>query len=107
MLRELRIQAAPLNLLTAVDGVDIRPWSADERCCGFGGLFSIKLPETSVAMADDKLASIAESGAELVVGCDSSCLLHLRNRAEHTGRPIRTKHLAEVLAEAIERGPSS
>jgi hypothetical protein len=35
---------------------------ADE-CCGFGGLFSIELPEVSSAMLDTKLAAIEESGA--------------------------------------------
>jgi L-lactate dehydrogenase complex protein LldE len=103
MLRELRIKEAPEALLEAA-GCERVPWSADDRCCGFGGTFSIKLPETSTAMADDKLASLAEAGAEEIVGADTSCLLHLRTRAEHEGRPVRTRHIAEVLAEAIATG---
>jgi L-lactate dehydrogenase complex protein LldE len=76
-------------------------WTGDERCCGFGGLFSFKLPEVSEAMADDKLASLAATGAEMVVGADSSCLLHLRGRAASSGPPLHTRHLAEVLAAAL------
>jgi L-lactate dehydrogenase complex protein LldE len=101
MLRELRIETQPLEALASA-GVTVVPWSAAARCCGFGGLFSFKLPEASVAMADDKLSSLTDTEARTVVGCDSSCLLHLRARAEHEGRPIATRHLAEVLAEAIE-----
>jgi L-lactate dehydrogenase complex protein LldE len=52
-------------------------------------------------MADDKLASLAEAGADGVVGCDTSCLLHLSGRAEHEGRALRTRHLVEVLAAAL------
>lgn len=105
MNRELRVHDAPTELLDRIEGCERVAYAADERCCGFGGLFSFKLPEASVAMADDKLASIAaaEQPADLVVGCDSSCLLHLRARADHAGTPITTKHLAQVLADALPK----
>jgi L-lactate dehydrogenase complex protein LldE len=102
MLRELRIEQAPIDLLERTGGVDVATWPADRRCCGFGGLFSVKLPEASAAMADDKLSSLP---VDVVVGCDASCLLHLRSRAEHEGRPLTTAHLATVLADALPDGP--
>ncbi len=102
MLRELDIAEPPQRLLAAA-GCEAVDWSAAERCCGFGGMFSIKQPETSVAMSDDKLSSLAEAGCAELVGCDASCLLQLRTRAEHEGRPVRTRHLAEVLAASLGR----
>jgi L-lactate dehydrogenase complex protein LldE len=102
MLRELRIKEQPEEVLDAV-GCERMPWAADDRCCGFGGTFSIKLPETATAMADDKLRSVADSGADLLVGSDTTCLLQLSSRAEHEGRPVRTKHIAEVVAESMDR----
>jgi L-lactate dehydrogenase complex protein LldE len=102
MLRELHIDEAPERLLDRA-GVERVEWSADTRCCGFGGMFSFKLPETSTAMADDKLTSLADAGCTDVVGCDTSCLLHLRARGEHEGIPVRTRHLAQALAEALRR----
>ncbi len=104
MLRELGLHDQPAALLDLVAGCERIAWDADERCCGFGGLFSVKLPETSMAMADDKLASIAGAGADVVVGSDSSCLVHLRSRAEVAGSPILVKHLAEVLDAALPDG---
>jgi L-lactate dehydrogenase complex protein LldE len=101
MLRELGVREAPLALLEGA-GCPALAWSADDRCCGFGGLFSFKLPEVSVAMADDKLSSLADTGAEIVVGSDSSCLLHLRGRSEAEGHAVATRHLAEVLADRLE-----
>ncbi len=100
MLRELRIAEAPGRLL-ALAGQAVAPWPADQRCCGFGGLFSLKLPEASEAMADDKLAALPEGCGE-VIGCDTSCLLHLQARAGHEGRSVRIRHLAEVLADALD-----
>jgi len=104
MLRELRIKAAPEALLAGVPGCERVEWDGAERCCGFGGLFSVKQPETSVAMADDKLASLDRSGADLLVGADTSCLLHLRGRAQRTGRSVEVRHIAEVLAAALPGG---
>ena len=103
MLRELRIERQPTELLDAVEGCERVQWAADQRCCGFGGLFSFKLPETSVAMADDKLSGLAdaEPAPDVLVGADGSCLAHLRARAAHEGRPLVTRHIAEVLAEAL------
>jgi L-lactate dehydrogenase complex protein LldE len=104
MLRELRIHDEPESLLAEV-GAEPVAWSEATRCCGFGGLFSMKLPETSAAMADQKLDALAATGCTEIVGCDTSCLMQLGGRAEHEGRPIRTRHLAQVLAEALERTP--
>ncbi len=102
LLRELHGHDQPLEVLDRVDGCTRVEWSAAERCCGFGGLFSMKLPEVSVTMADDKLASLAEQHPDVVVSADSSCLMHLRGRAAHEGAPIKTRHVAQVLAAALE-----
>lgn len=103
MLRELHITEAPTDLVDRVEGCSRTTWDADDRCCGFGGLFSMKLPEASIAMADHKLDALAqaEPPAEVLVGADSSCLLHLRTRAEHEGRAVRTRHVAQLLADAL------
>ena len=99
MLRELRIEQPPLALLEAA-GCVIAEWPDAYRCCGFGGLFSMKLPETSVAMADEKLRSLPER-TEVLVGSDGSCLMHLRGRMENQGDTTPVRHLAELLAERL------
>jgi len=67
-------------------------------CCGFGGTFCIKYPEISGGMVDDKLASIARSGAGTVVAGDLGCLLNIEGRLTRTDSPVRVLHVAEVLA---------
>lgn len=101
MLRELGVRAAPEALVDRVEGAERVTWSGDDRCCGFGGLFSVKLPEVSVAMADEKLVALAEAGPDVVVGCDASCLAQLRTRSESVGHPVRTRHLAQLLDDAL------
>jgi L-lactate dehydrogenase complex protein LldE len=99
MLRELGIYDAPRRLLAA-DGINVVDISGAELCCGFGGTFSVKLPEISTAMADEKLDAVVAAGVRRIVGCDYSCLLHLQGRAERRGLDIEARHLAEVLEGA-------
>lgn len=97
--RELHVVEQPVALLTRATGGPPAPWPADDRCCGFGGTFSVRLPEVSVAMADEKLDTLPP-GVETVVGCDTSCLMHLESRARERSLPLQFAHLAEVLAGA-------
>jgi L-lactate dehydrogenase complex protein LldE len=94
MLRELGIEDAPRRLLER-SGATLSALPRPDLCCGFGGTFSVRQPEISVAMADDKLAGAR--GAEALVTADPGCLMHLRGRAERVGGP-HVVHLATALA---------
>ena len=94
MLRELRISEQPRSLLERT-GARVVSLPRPDLCCGFGGTFSVRQPEVSVAMADDKLGGLGE--AEALVTADPGCLMHLRGRAARTGGPP-VVHLATALA---------
>lgn len=96
-LRELRVHDEPLTLL-ANAGARVALWEASEECCGFGGLFSVKLPVVSAGMADRKLDTLP--AVDWVTSADAGCLLQMSGRAERRGLPIRFRHLASVLWEA-------
>jgi L-lactate dehydrogenase complex protein LldE len=95
MLRELGISAEPRRLLGS-SGAELVPFDRPDLCCGFGGTFSVRQPEVSLAMADEKLAGAAATGT--IVTADPGCLMHLRGRAEKSGSPVRVVHLATALA---------
>jgi L-lactate dehydrogenase complex protein LldE len=97
-LRELKIREAPRRLLAKVRGLELREMDAAEECCGFGGTFSVKFAGVSGAMARTKIDSIVRTGAGTVVSIDSSCLMQLQGALGRAGLPIRTMHLAEILA---------
>lgn len=97
-LRELHIKDGPRRLLANVRGLTLREMDAAQECCGFGGTFSVKFPEISGAMARTKIDSILRTQADTVVSIDSSCLMQLEGAIRRAGLPIRTLHLAEVLA---------
>jgi len=97
-LREFGIQEGPRRLLANVRGLELREMDAAEECCGFGGTFSVKLPEISGGMVRTKIDSIVRTGAKTVVSADSSCLMQIQGALSRAGLPVRTMHLAEVLA---------
>lgn len=97
-LREMGVRDEPRALLASVEGLERRELSDPEICCGFGGLFSVKYPEISERMADDKLADAKATGASMLVGGDLGCLLHLAGRARRKGIDLEIRHAAEILA---------
>jgi len=97
-LRLLRMGSKPLELLRHVRGLTLVELTDSETCCGFGGTFAIKNAATSTAMLEDKLASIVASGAQVCTAADSSCLMQIAGGLRRTGSPVRTVHLAEILA---------
>jgi len=113
-IRSIHVGDAPLKLLRAVEGLELLPLPKAEECCGFGGTFSVKNPHTSLAMMEDKIRDVQESGAGVLTAVDNSCLMHLtggmrrmgllaESLAPQSGSPgpagkIWVMHLAEILA---------
>ena len=96
--RGLGVTEAPLRLLRNVRGAQVVPLPQADECCGFGGLFAVKHGDISGAILDQKLDNVRATQAEMVVGCDMSCLMHLQGGLSRDGSPIRCLHLAQVLA---------
>ena len=99
-LRELRVKDEPRRLLRAVRDLELVECDEPESCCGFGGLFSVKFPMISTAMAEVKGSSLARTECDYIVSSDPSCQLQLDGWLSRNGKQPRTIHLAEVLAGA-------
>jgi L-lactate dehydrogenase complex protein LldE len=97
-LRGLNIKAQPRALLADVDAAQVVEMTDAERCCGFGGLFAIKLGHISEAMVGDKTAAIHATGADYAVTCDASCMTQINGRLSREASRCRTLHIAQVLA---------
>ena len=97
-LRMLGVGDRPHRLLRAVRGIRLLDLPAATECCGFGGTFSVKNPDVSVAMGADKARHVQDSGAEVLVAGDNSCLMHIGGLLSRQRSGVRVMHLAEVLA---------
>ena len=97
-LRMIRVGDRPLQLLRAVRGIDLVELPGAEECCGFGGTFAVKNPDVSIAMGSDKARHVLDTGAEVLVAGDNSCLAHIGGILGRQRSGVRTMHLAEILA---------
>lgn len=97
-LRECHIKKEPRQLLSQVEGLELIEMNDVETCCGFGGTFAVKFAPISMAMAEQKVRHALDTGAEYIISTDLSCLMHIDGHIRHQHLPIKTMHLADVLA---------
>jgi L-lactate dehydrogenase complex protein LldE len=104
-LRHLRVNDRPLKLLREVRGIDLVELPESDQCCGFGGTFAVKNPDTSTAMLADKMGHILSTQAEACTASDSSCLMHIGGGLDRLRTGVGTVHLAQILASAEGQAP--
>ncbi|MEL7470989.1 MAG: (Fe-S)-binding protein [Pseudomonadota bacterium] len=97
-LRSLGIKEQPRKLLASVDGLAVAEMDEPEVCCGFGGTFCVKYPDISNKMVGNKTDDIAGTDAELVLAGDLGCLMNMGGKLSRQGRPVKARHVVEVLA---------
>ncbi len=97
-LRECKIKEEPRKLLNKVKGLELIEMNDNETCCGFGGTFSVKFGTISTAMADQKINNALATGAEYIISTDLSCLMQLEGVIKKNNLPLKTMHIADVLA---------
>ena len=101
-LRGLHVGEKPFRLLSKVRGLELVPIANLDRCCGFGGTFSVKNAEVSTSMLDAKLGDLLETKAEYCTALDNSCLMHLGGALHRRSLQMKPIHLAEILASTEE-----
>jgi L-lactate dehydrogenase complex protein LldE len=100
-LRECGIKSAPRQLLSGVRGLELVEMKECETCCGFGGTFAVKYEPISIGMAQTKVQSALEAGADYIISTDVSCLMHIQGYIDKEGLPLQTLHIADVLAAGL------
>jgi len=98
-LRECGIKAAPRQLLNNVKGLELIEMKECETCCGFGGTFAVKFEPISIGMAQVKVKSALDTGAEYIITTDVSCMMHMQGYINEKKLPIKTMHIADVLVQ--------
>lgn len=97
-LRMLGVGERPLQLLRAVDGIDLVELPGADQCCGFGGTFAVKNSDVSTAMGQDKVDRVVSTQAEYLVAGDNSCLMHIGGMMSRQSTGVQPIHLAQILA---------
>ena len=99
--RELGVSSQPRLLLKQVKEIDFVEMDHSDLCCGFGGTFSYKFSDVSIAMVKRKCEYIEASRAEYCAGADSSCLMNIEGYLRKHGMKAKTIHIAELLGRNL------
>jgi len=97
MSRMLGVKEPPYQLLKNVKGLDLVSFKGQDKCCGFGGTFSVTMADLSGAMVAEKVRNIAAAGVDYVIGADGACLMNIKGRIEREKFDIRVMHIVEAL----------
>lgn len=100
--REMGVAEQGKALLGMLKNVTVEVPKYETECCGFGGTFSVKQPEISAAMAEDKTTHLAAAGADRFVCGDSGCLMNLSGTLEKRGIQLDSSHLYDFIWERVQ-----
>jgi L-lactate dehydrogenase complex protein LldE len=98
LMRGIGVVEQPRKLIKKIRGAEFVEMNDSDRCCGFGGAFSVKYPEISTAILEDKVKNIIDSKAEIVTGCDMGCLMNIQGMLSRKKLPVKALHIAQLLA---------
>jgi L-lactate dehydrogenase complex protein LldE len=100
-LRGLGLTGVTEGLLGGVSGLNLVPLGKVEQCCGFGGTFSVKMPEISGGMVAEKVAHIKATGCRTVVCNEAGCGMNIAGACRRAGAAVGFTSLAEIIAEGL------
>lgn len=95
--REMNTHLHGRALLAQLGNVERVEHDHESECCGFGGTFSVRMPDISGAMVADKTRALKASGAARVVSADCGCLMNINGALEKQNESLRGQHLATFL----------
>lgn len=102
-LRMLNLSGAARTLLHNVENLNVVDLPENDVCCGFGGLFSVKMADVSGAMLQRKIENIETAAAPTIITGDVSCLTHMNGGLSKQGKSKRVRHIADVLADGLPK----
>jgi L-lactate dehydrogenase complex protein LldE len=97
MSRMLGVREPPYRLLENVRGLELVSFKGRDKCCGFGGTFSVTMADLSGAMVAENARNIADAGVDYLIGADGACLMNIQGRIRREGFDIKVLHVVEAL----------
>lgn len=99
MTRLLGVKEPPLALLANIQGLELLSFTGQDKCCGFGGAFAVKLGPLSGAMVSEKVDHLVQAGVDYLIGADAGCLMNIEGRIRREGHAIQVLHIVEALVQ--------
>ncbi|WP_227762272.1 (Fe-S)-binding protein [Zhaonella formicivorans] len=95
--RYMGITKQPRQILKSIPDINFVEMTRPDWCCGMAGTFSIKYYETSKKIADKKIESIKDSGADILVTDCPGCMIQIMDNCVRHKLPVKVMHITELL----------
>ncbi|GAB4522568.1 MAG: (Fe-S)-binding protein [Anaerolineae bacterium] len=102
-LRLMHLDSQARALAEHIEGVTVLNMNGADECCGFGGLFAVKMADVSGAMLERKLTNINAAEADVILTGDCGCIAQMNGGLSRSGEPQKVRHVADLLAEGLQK----
>jgi heterodisulfide reductase subunit D len=102
--RNTGVYEEPRDVIQSIPGIRFKELPTNRKfatCCGGGGNLEMTDPELSGEIAQLKLDSIKDIGAEMVVTACQQCVRTMATRARRQKIDLQVKDLTELVLEAM------
>lgn len=97
------VREAPLAVLAAVPGVDVRIVTNADECCGGAGIYGITHPELGGQIGRDKVEAVRAGNADLACTPNPGCMMQIGAGLRLVGDAGEVVHPVELLDESYRR----
>ena len=104
LLHAQRVAAPPLQVLSAIEGLELVPIAGAEQCCGSAGIYNLLEPDVSAQVLEPKLNEIRLAAVDMVVTGNPGCLMQIGAGLYRAGKGAHAVHPVDLLDEAYATG---
>jgi len=97
------IEQAPLDVLAAIPGLDVRVVTNAAECCGGAGIYGLTHPDLGGRIGGDKVTAVRASGAAAVATPNPGCMMQIGAGLRLEGAAEGAVHPVELLDESYRR----
>ncbi len=98
------VDGSQTAVLEAIPKLEVRPLPNAGECCGGAGIYGLTHPRLGGWIGSDKVRSVLETGAEVLVTGNPGCMMQIGAGLRLAGRNLPVFHPVELLDESYRRG---
>ena len=97
------VAEAPLRVLAAIPGLEVRSARRATGCCGGAGIYGVTHPELGGRIGVDKARELVDTEADCVATGNPGCMMHISAFLRDEGSAMQMVHPVELLYESYRR----
>ncbi len=101
LLREIGLDVVESDLWAGIEGIRVVYPEHMAECCGFGGVFSVKMGEVAAGIGRRVVQRLVDLEPDVIVVPDAGCIMQVRSVLDAMHKDIRVLHPVQLMLQAI------